>query len=323
MGTHEDRTTIIRHRIEPRGDFSLAAGLHFLSGFTPADHQHNGAGPAAEGPVLRLAFGIDGHPLSAGAALRQDASGAVTAEIEIGGGGDPPRSAIQAARAQVTRILSLDVDASGLTRALSGDPHAAALAASLRGLRPVCFNSPYEAAAWAVLSQRVQMAQAARMRTRIAAELGTSHLVAGARVHAFPRPEVLLSAGGLTGLVPEVKAHRLQAVAQAALDGLLAADRLRDLDADAAIAALLTIEGVGPFSAELTLVRGAGHPDHFPAHEKRLHQELATVYGIPADDPAAQAEVAQSWRPFRSWVSFYYRVQAGHSPAARPRSEDG
>jgi DNA-3-methyladenine glycosylase II len=44
--------------------------------------------------------------------------------------------------------------------------------AQLPGLRPCGFHSPYKAAAWAVLSQRVRITQAAGLRDDLVARHG-------------------------------------------------------------------------------------------------------------------------------------------------------
>ena len=90
-------------------------------------------------------------------------------------------------------MLSLDVDASALPDVVAGDAVAAGLVEQFRGLRPVCFASPYEAACWAVLSQRIQMTQAARIRRRMCDELGHAFELDGLRMSTFPAPERLLS----------------------------------------------------------------------------------------------------------------------------------
>ncbi|GAB2976089.1 hypothetical protein GCM10017788_40710 [Amycolatopsis acidiphila] len=64
----------------------------------------------------------------------------------------------------------------------------------------------------------------------------------------------------------------------------------------------------GPFSAQLILVRGAGHPDVFPDSEERLHAEMRELYALPEASPAALAEVADRWRPYRSWVALLLRT---------------
>jgi DNA-3-methyladenine glycosylase II len=78
---------------------------------------------------------------------------------------------------------------------------------------------------------------------------------------------------------------------------------------------LQQLPGIGPFSAQLILVRGAGHPDVFPANEERLHSEMREVYGMPGASAAELAKLAERWRPYRSWVALLLRshreVRAG------------
>lgn len=278
------------HELIPHGPFSLAAAARFLAGFTPA------ARPDAAGPgPLRLAFAVEGDWRAAGVAVTQDERGDV--HLDPSGDADPAAALVQA-----TRMLSLDVDGTGLAAVAERDPVVARLVATYPGLRPVCFGSPYEAAAWAVLSQRVRGTQAAAVRTRLTTRWGTTVPVDGEDVPAFPAPAALHAAAPELGL-PEVKVERLRAVADAARDGLLDAAALRALRVDDALDRLRTIPGVGPFSAELILVRGAGHPDVFPTAEKRLHAEMRHTYG-----DVDLAVTAEAWRPFRSWVALLLRV---------------
>ncbi len=284
------RTTII-----PRGSFSVAAAADFLGGFAPAGR------PDAAGPgPLRLGFVVEGEWAPAGAAVTQDPDGTVHAELT--GPADPG-----AAAAQLARVLSLDVDGSGLGAVARRDPVVGDLVARYPGLRPVCFGSPYEAAAWAVLSQRVRIRQAAVVQRRLVADHGTAVGVAGADLPLFPAPVALHAAAHRLGL-PSVKAERLQAVAAAAMDGTLDAARLRSLPVETALAELRGIPGIGPFSSELVLVRGAGHPDVFPATEGRLHAEMARAYQLDGPAPTALAGIAQGWQPYRSWVALLLRA---------------
>jgi 3-methyladenine DNA glycosylase/8-oxoguanine DNA glycosylase len=79
------------------------------------------------------------------------------------------------------------------------------------------------------------------------------------------------------------------------------------LGPDEALRRLQKLPGIGPFSAQLILVRGAGHPDVFPADEQRLHAEMRASYGLPGADVAELEEVARRWRPYRSWVALLLR----------------
>lgn len=277
------------------GPFSLGASIRFLEGFTPARYR----GTAGE-QVLRLAFPVEGDGTTVGVAVRQPEPDLVTAEVD---GPVPDRLP-----AQVARILSLDVDGSGYADVLAADGVLVDLAAARPGLRPVCFWSPYEAACYALLSQRTSRAQAAAVKERISREHGELRSVAGVELPAFPAP-ARLRAVAADLPVPEVKRERLRAVAEAALDGVLDGDRLRDLAVDDALATVQRIPGMGPFSAELVVVRGAGAPDVFPANEARLHDAMRVLYGLPDASADDLAGVAARWSPFRSWAAVLIRSQ--------------
>ncbi|OLT30734.1 Fe-S cluster assembly protein HesB [Actinomadura sp. CNU-125] len=301
--------------ITPSGPFSLAASVRFLEGFTPASYDD-----AADG-TLRLAFPADDGHATVAAAVRQDeptddGAGAVRVDFAVqSDGGEEPST--EAVRNQIARILSLDVDGAGFP-ALATDPVVAGLMADYAGLRPVCFYSPYEAAAWAIIGQRVRMTQAAAVKAHIAERHGSPVRVAGRTLHAFPGPQALLELTHVPGLT-DVKVERLHALADAAADGELDAAKLRAKPVDDALTALRAVPGIGPFSAELVLIRGAGHPDVFPLHERRLHASMADEYGLDtseADDVPRLAGIADRWRPYRSWVALLLRARAEDRGAA-------
>jgi DNA-3-methyladenine glycosylase II len=238
-----------------RGPFSLAASTRFLEGFAPAGFD------GAAGRPLELAFPVEGVWQTAGVRVREHADG-VEGEI-VGPAGAGPEL-LGAVREQVARILSLDVDGSGFCAVGERDPVVAGLQRRYPGLRPVCFWSPYEAAAWAIIGARIRIGQAAAIKARMARELGESVSFGGRARPAFPAPQRLASLDGFPGLAGR-KPEWLRSLAVAALDGRLDAARLRALPAEEALAQLKQLPGIGDFSAELVLLRGAGAPTRSPA----------------------------------------------------------
>src|SRR3954453_10205670 len=291
-----------------RGPFSLAASSGFLEGFPPAGYRGS-----TDDEILRLAFPMAGTGAAVGVSIRQEPDGAGFAGVD---GGVPDGLA-----AQVARILSLDVDGSGYPDVRRLDPVVDALADRYPGLRPVCFFSPYEAACWAVLAQRSSMVGAAAVKERIAQRFGQTCVVDGVRLWAFPAPDRLRAVADELP-VAEVKRGRLRALAEAALDGRLDGDRLRSLPAGEALAAVRELPGMGPFSAELVVVRGAGAPDVFPESEGRLHAAVAELYGLVDPSVPSLASVASGWTPYRSWVSLLIRADP-EGRAGRWRAEPG
>src|ERR1700761_2042252 len=127
--------------IKPLGRFSLRAAAAF--GFGPTE----GRPPTFDG-ALRLAFCVDGGEGYAGAVLRQrEDDGPVGVELTLRDG-----ATHEAALAQVARTVPLDHDGVAFAQVGDHDPVIGALQRAHPGQRPVLFQSPYEAAAWSVIS---------------------------------------------------------------------------------------------------------------------------------------------------------------------------
>ena len=281
-------------RMRTRGPFSLAAAARFTEGFP--------AGRATTVPDSISAFPAEGAWTTAGVRVTEDRSG-LLAEI-VANPGAAPAARI---REQVERILSLDVDGTGFPAIAERDPVVAGLQARYPGLRPVQFHSPYEAAAWTIIGQRIRMTQAAGVRTRIASQLGETVDFGDRQLPAFPAPDRLAGIDRFPGLTAR-KVEQLRALGRAAAAGRLDAALLRRLPFEEALVHLQTLPGIGPFSAELIMLRGAGYPDGFPTHENRLHRTMAAVYHLgPDPDLEALRAVAERWRPYRTWVALLLR----------------
>jgi DNA-3-methyladenine glycosylase II len=255
---------------------------------------------------MRLAFVTDDMRHHAAVHLTERRDGAVTAAIES----DADQDAVLR---QVLRILSLDHPGGPWAAIGERDPVIGALQRAHDWLRPVLFHSPYEAAAWSIISARRYRAQAAAVRARICAELGATPSVAGEEVPAFPLPERLLTAASLPGMAAN-RVTWLRAVARAALDGQLDAARLAAMPPDEALADLRKLPGIGPANATLILLRATGVTDVLTFAEPRLPGYVAHYYGPHYDTapPAASREeierVAEGWRPYRTWAAVLIRA---------------
>jgi DNA-3-methyladenine glycosylase II len=279
-----------RHTVEVEvvGPWSLETSRVFWEEMAPLAP----ATVAAPGGALRTVFHADAGWCRVDAEVIQPGGGSGrTARISVGGDGD-----LDAAVDQVRRLLSLDVDARGWPTVGGRDPVIGAVQKRWPGLRPCGFHSPYEAATWAVLTQRMGHTQAANLRDGLIARYGEDG--------AFPAPEQLLR---LDVELPWRKTEYLRSVAYAALDGHLDGAWLRSLSPDEAVRQVQQVKGLGVFSAELVVLRGANHPDALPTQERRLEAEIAKRYG-PA---SSLAEISEAWRPYRTWAALHLRVLHG------------
>lgn len=295
------------------GPFSLSAAASF--GFGP-----NAGHPNAD--VMRLAFVADDLDSYAGAVVRQEPDGALALELH----GD---ASYAVAVNQIRRILSVDADVTGWLAAGQADPVLGRIQGEYPGLRPVLFHSPYEAAAWAVLSQRRHRTQATALRRRLSEAAGATFELAGQTEHAFPLPDRLLGVASFPG-IDEQRMARLHGVARAALDGRLDVVGLRPMPADQALPWLQQISGLGPLYSRLVYLRSTGVTDGLALGEPLLAGYLRHYYELAkTPDDETIVRLAEPWRPFRTWAGVLFRVagdregvrieqqQSGRRPASR------
>ena len=301
MSDSTDETEVLRARpggftIQPIGPFSWAQAVDGLMHWAPVSRFAEGS----TDPV-RLAFPLDRSFVPVAVALRErDGS----LEGEVAGSDD-----VLAAGRQVARMFGLDQDATGLAAAGDRDPALKPVLEALAGLRQVCFSSPYEAAAWGIISQRISKRQAAAIQARLIAAQGHRLEVAGGEVWSFPSPERLLEVTEVPGLAG-VKVERLHGVARAALSGLLDAESLLAMGEEAAVASLRRIPGIGEFWASGIYLRGCAAVDSFPDEPLSI-AALGVLHGLGEQpDPAEVRRLTDLYRPYRMWVCYLLRVAA-------------
>ena len=207
-------------------------------------------------------------------------------------------------------MVSADHDARGYAALCRADPYLAPIFERAPGFRPADFYSPYEAAVWSIISARRPRNQGIMVRQRLAETAGTTLTVAGEPMSVVPTPTDLLTVDSVPGL-PADRIPRLHAVAEAARRGELDVAALTALDPAEAMAELQRMPGIGPFYSSLIVVRGCGLTDVL-ATETQVLRHLTEAYGHPVD--AAELEqLAEAWRPWRTWVLVMLRALGGRS----------
>jgi DNA-3-methyladenine glycosylase II len=107
-------------------------------------------------------------------------------------------------------------------------------------------------------------------------------------------------------------------VARAALDGLLDPARLLALGPEQAAAEVQSIKGIGPFYSQLIVIRATGFADVLAASEPKALALAGDLYGLggPAT-PDQLRELAEPWRPFRTWAAVLIRAVTPRLKARR------
>ncbi len=288
------------HHLPARAPFDFGQSLRFLGGFTP------GAGELTLGArELRRAVRLDGQTV--GVTLMAEGDG-VRADLQP----ERPLSGTETRRVLVrlSDFLGLDDDLSPFLARASGDAPFAPVLERLRGFHQPRFLTPFEAACWAILSQRTPAARARGIKRGLSEDFGG----VWNGLPAFPEP------ADLGGLGEKEAAKRLGSERRG--KALLAAARaFAQVDPDwlrsaasAEVETWLTgIYGVGAWSAQLVLIRGLGRTDRLDRIEGPLEAELLRaarpIYG---ELTAAQLHaVAARYGDQAGLWAFYLRSQGG------------
>jgi DNA-3-methyladenine glycosylase II len=295
--------------MNPQGPFDLSYQQQFFGGWLVF---------APDTSAGAMAFPVEGWKDSAVVVLRQPNADVITGAVY----GVPDDNA-QRAWEQALAVLSLDVDGSGFPAVGQRDAVIDRLQQAHHFIRPTLFHSPYEAACNFVIGQRISMAQARSIRSRMAADSGDHITADGVELAAFPSPQQVLSLRAVQGLADE-KLARLHGIARAALDGVLDRRRLRALPTETALAELTALRGVGTFTSQGILYRGAGVVDEVTddSVSKQAVQRLYALDDLP--DHADVLSRAQAWRPFRMWcmVLLHVWIRGEGGGPASPRAPE-
>ncbi|MFB6102980.1 MAG: DNA-3-methyladenine glycosylase [Haloplanus sp.] len=145
-----------------------------------------------------------------------------------------------------------------------------------------------------IINQQLSTASARAIRERVFDLLGA---VTPATVLAADR-DALRDAG-----LSDTKVDYLRNAARAFRERNLTREGLADHSDEAVVDELTTITGIGQWSAEMYLIFVLGRADVLPLGDLAIRRGLTDLYGC--DSRAAMREVADAWRPYRSYGTLY------------------
>ena len=235
------------------------------------------------------------------------------------------------------RYLGLDQPLDKFYRQVGGHPVFAPLLKPLRGVRIPQVPTLWEALSWAIMGQQINLAFAYKLRNRVirlgnglpgepeagagvAGDGGAGDtLEDGAAPLPFPDPEAVLR------LRPEVlrahqfsrqKAAYLGIAARACIDGPLRGLSLIDQSPEEAEAAMLSVKGIGRWSAAYGLMRHLGHIDALPVGDAGLRSALRQEFKLAeTPDVAEQERLMEPFRPYRGLATYYlWRAKSARKP---------
>jgi len=189
------------------------------------------------------------------------------------------------------------------------DPVMRRLVRKFVGFRPILTPSVFEAAAWAVIGQQVTLHFAHMIKSRLIEMIDRSFELDGERYYLFPTPEDIagLDYRSLRSIqLSGRKAEYLLDLSRLVASGKIELENVMARDYETAYHELTAIRGIGPWTANYVLLRGAGHRDAFPIGDSGINRAVRVQYGLEKKpDVDYLLELAERWRPYRSLASFY------------------
>lgn len=178
------------------------------------------------------------------------------------------------------------------------------------GLRVMGIPDLFEALAWGILGQQINLTYAYTLKRRLVEKFGECLNYDGSRYWLFPSAETIagLTMEDLADLKMTVKkCEYLIDVARLMANGELSKeDLLKEGDVKAAEKKLTKIRGIGPWTAHYVLMRCLRFPNAFPIDDVGLHNAIKVISG--SERKPAREEILKysaRWEKWEAYAAFY------------------
>ena len=207
----------------------------------------------------------------------------------------------------VQKVLGTEKDISDFDKRSAHIPWLAPLVRRMRGVKPPCYPTLWEACVNAIVFQQLSIRAASAIMRRLIMALGqrVERDSLPLPLYVFPSAERFQEASDdalrATGLSAS-KVGTLRRVAERLMSGTLEAKELEEVSSGDAMTALCRIKGIGPWTAAIILLRGMGRLDVFPANDSSVMSNMTLVAGSASQDARL---VLDDLGPQRGMLYFY------------------
>lgn len=206
--------------------------------------------------------------------------------------------------------FDLNRDLEPFCKLASSDALLAGVVQQLYGLRLMGIPDLFEALCWAILGQQVNLAFAYTLKERLTTAFGDAVTWEGSVYRRFPSPEQMLavSADELGALkLSRMKSTAILEVARFMSAGELSRESLLAMESfDAMEARLVSIRGIGPWTAHYVRMRCLGDPSAFPIGDVGLHNAVKILLGLEEKPSLGMLrEMFAAWQGWEAYATFY------------------
>ena len=214
---------------------------------------------------------------------------------------------LQGVLERVKRLFDVTADPLEILKCFDQDAEIATIAAQNPGQRVPGGWDPFEIAVRAIVGQQVSVKGATTVMGRIARAYGSE----SARGLCFPTAQQLSQLVPSTMSMPIKRAQAIKDLSTEVATGRLSLDAAGD--SGALIEQLISLKGIGPWTAQYIAMRALNDPDAFLAGDLVLQKVARAKLNI--DGEKALLERSWRWSPWRAYAGMHlWRQAAGLKP---------
>jgi len=197
----------------------------------------------------------------------------------------------------MTPVLTYTPDSPEVRHLAAADPVMAELIEHIGPITQPLETDYFESLASAIVAQQLSDAAAGTIWKRVVSVVGE---VRPERFLATPADD--LRGAGLS----RSKVAFITDLAERVTDGRLDLAHILTLGDNEVVDALVTVRGIGRWTAEMFLIFALGRPDVLAVDDGALRTTVGWLYGIDGGaDREHVAAIGEAWRPYRTAASLY------------------
>lgn len=163
----------------------------------------------------------------------------------------------------------------------------------------------FESLVWAVLGQQINVQFAFTLKSRFVQHFGEKLVVNGQDYYLFPKPEtvaVLNDEQLLPLQFSRQKSKYVVLIAEAFASGEVSKEKLKGLTLQEAKEKLMTIKGIGNWTANYALMKTFRYPDAFPLEDAGIHNAIRNLRKM--DRKPTLDEVKRIFKKYKGWEAY-------------------
>ena len=209
----------------------------------------------------------------------------------------------------VWELFDLTRDLRPFYQHMRRDPVLEVLIKTFYGLRLIGIPELFEALSWSIIGQQINLTFAYKLKQRLVQAMGEKLHFEGQDYFLFPLPEKIaeMSAGDFSGWqFSNSKARYLVGVAKAIHEVRITKDVLLEMSNEEALAALLQLNGIGPWSAHYVMMKCLRMNEAYPVEDVGLHNAIKACLGNPVKPSGVELDAfGRRWHPWQAYATFY------------------